>query len=144
MTQYLDYKLHDDSEYVAMCDMAEKVSCSAVISSEYSKLFSLIGLIPKESIFDVPNANYGLVFYSGLLVIYIYSSFIPYAKTLVLLAASASAVLSLVLLYIMVVILQDVCVVCMCTHLCNAAILSVAVMDFNDFRNKNTTKNKRS
>lgn len=115
-----------------MCDVAERVSCSAVITSEYSKLFSHVGIVPKESIFDVPNANYGILFYSALLVINLFSSHIPHAKTLILLAACASAILSVVLLYIILVILQDICLVCMCTHVCNAAILTVAVLDYND------------
>lgn len=124
--------INNDTEYVAMCDVAERVSCSAVITSEYSKLFTLIGLVPQDSVLDVPNANYGLVFYMGLLLVYVLSSRIPHAKTLLLIAAIASALLSLVLLYIMLTILHDVCLVCMCTHMCNAVILTVAVLDFYD------------
>jgi vitamin-K-epoxide reductase (warfarin-sensitive) len=115
-----------------MCDMAEKVSCSAVITSEYSKLFSHVGLVPKDSMLDVPNANYGILFYIALLFLNIFAIRIPYAKTLILLAALASGALSVVLLYIMIVILQDICVVCMCTHVCNATILAVAVLDFKE------------
>lgn len=126
----MDVKIQEDSEYVAMCDMAEKVSCSSVITSEYSKLFSHIGLIPKDSFLDVPNANYGIVFYFVVLVLYVFSSKIPYAKTLILLASVASAVLSVVLLYVMVYILDDICVVCVTTHICNAVVLSGAVLDY--------------
>ena len=117
-----------------MCDVAEKVSCTAVITSEYSKLFSLMGLVPKDSVLDVPNANFGVVFYSLLLFLSLLSTYIPHAPTLILIAAVASSVLSLVLLYIMIAILQDICVVCILTHLCNAIVLIVAVLDFRDFK----------
>ena len=132
--QYLDKKLHEDSDYVALCDVAERVSCSAVITSEYSKLFSLIGLVPIDSFLDVPNANYGVVFYSVLFILYLFSLRHSFVKVLVLLAAVASSVLSLALFYIMVYILQDICVVCMCTHACNAIVLIVAVLDVRDDR----------
>mmetsp|Transcript_10695 Transcript_10695/g.19863 ORF Transcript_10695/g.19863 Transcript_10695/m.19863 type:complete len:139 (+) Transcript_10695:324-740(+) len=135
-------KIGEDSDYIAMCDMSEKVSCSAVISSEYSKLFSHMGLVPKDSMLDVPNAYYGVVFYSAMLVLYIFSSRIPYAKTLALLASLASAVMSVSLYYIMVYILDDICVVCMCTHACNAIVLAVAVLDFRDMSCRTPSREK--
>ena len=57
---YIELKHSQDADFVASCDLSEYVSCSEVLSSDWSKLFSKIGLIEKDSILDAPNSYYGI------------------------------------------------------------------------------------
>lgn len=123
--QYLRDQINKNPDYVAMCDIAEKISCSSVISSEYSKFFSFIGLVPEGSVLDVSTAIYGAAFYAALLILNVLSD----AKRVILAAAVIANIISVILVYIMIFILQDLCVVCMCTHACNFTILMITVLD---------------
>ena len=60
---YVENKKTQDESYQALCDIGEKISCSAVLTSEWSHLFSTIGLFKKDSILDQSNAVYGFLFY---------------------------------------------------------------------------------
>lgn len=56
---YLDFKVAENPDYTAACDLSETVSCTDVVTSEYGHLFSAVGIIPKNSFLDQPNAAYG-------------------------------------------------------------------------------------
>ena len=125
-TLYVEYKAHtaeDDNPYVALCDISEKMSCSKVFLSEYGKIFSSLGVIPKDSVFDQPNAVYGILFYCIVLSIGGLAHFnkisISLAKDILLLCATLSVLLSAYLSYILAEVLQDICVVCFSTYVAN-------------------------
>ena len=60
---YIERQADITENYEAMCDISEQVSCTKVLSSEYSKIWSALGLIPKDSFLDRSNAFFGLIFY---------------------------------------------------------------------------------
>ena len=121
---HVERSAETDIEYVAYCDISTRVSCSKVFLSEYGKIFSHLGLIAKDSIVDFPNAFFGSVFY--LLIAFIYyvskTSKKSLALNMLLSLAVISMVLSAYLSYILTFILQDVCVVCYSTYICNILI----------------------
>lgn len=49
-----------DSNYKALCDFNEWISCSKVFTSKYGKGF---GLMPADSFLDQPNSIFGLAFF---------------------------------------------------------------------------------
>ncbi|RZF36366.1 hypothetical protein LSTR_LSTR010407 [Laodelphax striatellus] len=66
----VEVSFEEDSNYVAMCDISEHMSCTKAFSSEYGKGFGLTRLIVGEdSPLNQPNGVLGLIFYSifGLL-----------------------------------------------------------------------------
>jgi vitamin-K-epoxide reductase (warfarin-sensitive) len=125
-TVYVEYKAHtaeSDNPYVALCDISEKMSCSKVFLSEYGKIFSSLGVIPKDSALDQPNACYGILFYSivssvGALA-HVDKISTSLAKDILLICATSSVLLSAYLSYILAEVLQDVCVVCFSTYVVN-------------------------
>jgi uncharacterized membrane protein len=56
---YIELKFTDDADFVASCDISEYISCTGVLSSEYSRLFSKLGILEHGSALDLPNALYG-------------------------------------------------------------------------------------
>jgi len=64
---YVEQQKEEDPMYVAACDISAKISCSRIFASEYGHFFSKIGIIPKDSVLDVPNALYACIFYTLLM-----------------------------------------------------------------------------
>lgn len=60
----VEHAVLSDESYSAICDINEKISCSAVLSSEYSFGFGLVeGVLGKNHILNQPNSYYGVLFY---------------------------------------------------------------------------------
>lgn len=119
-----------DTDYVASCDLSATMSCSKVLSSEYGHLFSHIGLLPKDSVLDQSNAFYGLIFYCivGLLAVQASRSTAMVRLNTVL--AVTGVVFSLVLAYILKFVLEDFCVVCVTTYVCNTVIFVDSMIEY--------------
>ncbi|XP_033253601.1 vitamin K epoxide reductase complex subunit 1-like [Drosophila miranda] len=63
---YVKMQLDQDANYVAMCDLAEKVSCTAVFKSDYGRGFGLTQLLfgsTSNYYLNPPNGTIGSVFY---------------------------------------------------------------------------------
>lgn len=134
---YVEIKASDPVSgraYRAMCDLAESVSCTKVLTSRWSKG---LGLIPQDSPLNLPNPIYGIAHYLGLILVRNLSDRAvsgPKAKLRVtpydLIAAAMSSVslgVSVYLAYILIVHLKDFCVVCVATYVCNAIITAISV-----------------
>ncbi|XP_064835471.1 vitamin K epoxide reductase complex subunit 1-like protein 1 [Oncorhynchus masou masou] len=53
-----------DSNYRAMCDVSNSISCSKVFTSRWGRGFGLLGSIfGNDSAMNQPNSVYGIVFY---------------------------------------------------------------------------------
>jgi vitamin-K-epoxide reductase (warfarin-sensitive) len=112
--------MHGTEGYVAMCDISEHASCSKVLTSEFGKILSFSGLVPKDSPLDVPNALLGLGFYAAMLLH-------PVLPALAVLAAATfSVALSCYLAYILATVLHDFCAVCVCSYVINLVIFALA------------------
>eukprot|EP00483_Globobulimina_turgida_P004445 UN04454 len=106
---YVEYKISDDPDYVAFCDIASWVSCSKVFSSDYAHMFYF------------PNAFYGVLFYLFIMVLDAMKlyRYIMYVATLTFIS-------TLYLAYVLAFVLKDMCVVCVSTYILNAGIFLVS------------------
>ncbi|XP_011874956.1 PREDICTED: vitamin K epoxide reductase complex subunit 1 [Vollenhovia emeryi] len=120
----VETRKEQDDSYVAMCDISENVSCTKVFASEYGKGF---GLLPKDTVFNIPNSIYGLAFYTLVAVLSMINNHACSATVVVL--GILSNICSIYLAYILYV-LKDICIVCVSTYIVNAAITFLAVKKF--------------
>lgn len=125
----VEHKAKLDAEYVALCDLSPSVSCSKVLTSEYAKLFSYLGLIPQDSVFNQPNTIYGIVYYVAFGVTYRHFRDYDWGKLLLMGLTTASMILCAYLAYILTVKLSDICIVCYLTYLCNIVMFVSAVIN---------------
>ncbi|GBP82362.1 Vitamin K epoxide reductase complex subunit 1 [Eumeta japonica] len=112
--------------YKAMCDLSDHMSCSRVLTSEYSKGF---GIIPHGSAFEVPNCIYGIIFYCLLIFLTTYED-----KRIVQLQfflALGSLATSVYLAYLLMFVLHDLCVVCVSTFIINVQRQSKIISKVN-------------
>lgn len=117
-------KKKKEDDYDEYCDLSDRMSCSRVLTSKYSKMFGLIfGLSPDHPL-NQSNAHAGLFYYT-MLMLYPVINF-PYKAYLLLTMSTVSIIFSVVLLYCMIVKLNDLCLVCMLIHLINLGVLYVS------------------
>ena len=119
-------------KYTALCDIeAVGASCSSALGSEAANVLSYWGVLPKGHVLDLSNAEAGLLFYSAV-------ALAPWVRAVpgdvrvvaVLLASIATALISLYLAYVLVVVLHEVCPLCSTMQFINALIVCVAIVDF--------------
>eukprot|EP01039_Chlorochromonas_danica_P002133 gene2134-2327_t len=60
---YIEVETSSESDYEALCDISQEISCTKVLESDYSRMISFLGIVPKNSVLDQSNAVYGLLFY---------------------------------------------------------------------------------
>ncbi|KAJ1623616.1 vitamin K epoxide reductase [Pavlovales sp. CCMP2436] len=107
-------------KYQALCDISSiGASCTAVFTSEWGRLMSKLGIVPKDGLLDLPNAAYGAAYYL-LVMLYPY---VPLGRPLLLLGTLVSFATTATLAYALAFILGDVCVVCISTYFINTALL---------------------
>ena len=128
---YVEHKAVEMPGYKAACDIeAIGVSCSKVFTSKYGRMMSYFGFVEEDSDLDQPNAVLGILFY-GITFILPYLTFIPgtISKLGMFLASCISCASSAWLGYILVYVLEDICLVCVSTYIVNAIILVLAFSD---------------
>jgi uncharacterized membrane protein len=115
-----------DETFTATCDISEIVSCSQVLTSEWSHLFSALGIITKGSMLDQSNSVLGAIFYSLMLLSatseYAGAHGSPLLLDILLAIAVCAMSMSAVLAYILAFELQTLCPVCVLSYVCNLAI----------------------
>jgi len=155
---YIETASSLDNEYHASCDINEVISCSKALLSQQAHIFSYLGIIPKDSLLDYPNAVYGIIFYVLVLIISRFMNKIVILMDLLLFISTFSMVLSAYLAYTLVQ-MSTICVVCLTTHACNSAIFfaCISCLSLYDqsesgldrhvkvevFKSKSKSKNKR-
>ena len=114
--------LDNHEKYQASCDINEVISCSKVFLTEQGHIFSYFGIIPKDSFLDLPNALYGSLYYTLVLIIsiFIHEKKI-YLMDVLLFISSFAMLLSAYLSYVLATI-STVCVICYSTYICNIVI----------------------
>lgn len=113
--------------FTPLCDIeAIKASCSNVFAMPEGHLLSFWGIVPKDSILNVPNAALGTVFYCTMLLHYLLvvsgpaarGNFSTYlVKFMTVCAMSSSIWLASVLWR-----LRELCLLCISTHMVNSVI----------------------
>jgi vitamin-K-epoxide reductase (warfarin-sensitive) len=114
---------HGDSSYTPLCDVSESISCSRAFLSKYGKGFGLIGsLLGEDSILNLPNAVFGIIFYPSVSLIGLMKS--AQLETVAVLLALGSSACSVYLMYALYV-LRDFCIVCVMTYVVNFLLVPV-------------------
>uniref|UniRef100_A0A7S1TWY3 vitamin-K-epoxide reductase (warfarin-sensitive) n=1 Tax=Phaeomonas parva TaxID=124430 RepID=A0A7S1TWY3_9STRA len=129
---YVEIRKEADEGYEALCDFNEHMSCSKVFTSDYGKFFSAIGIIPKDSILDLPNAAYGTAFFTLFLArpAVTAATGAKFARKLYLGLGASAVCVSLALAYVLRYVLEDFCVVCASSYVVNGGLFAVAAADF--------------
>ena len=128
---YVEHKAVEFPGYKAACDIETiGVSCSKVFTSKYGRMMSYFGFVEEGSDLDQPNAVLGILFY-GITFILPYLTFIPdfVRKLGMFLASCVSCASSAWLGYILVYVLEDICLVCVSTYVVNSIILALSFCD---------------
>lgn len=102
---YVEYKLKQNQDHKAICDINEKISCTAVAKSEYSRIF------PK-----IPNTIIGIGFYIIVLTLAILNK-----PNIIFPISIAAAIATIYLIYAMFKI-KKICIVCLAANAVNFAI----------------------
>lgn len=122
---YVEHKLHQDEDFVALCDLADNVSCSNVFRSSYGRGFGLFRfVISEDHPLNLPNSVFGIAFYAleCILLQIRGSAHVPTEKINVCLSAVASLG-SVYLIYVLMFILEDYCLLCFSAHIINFTLL---------------------
>ncbi|XP_067113862.1 vitamin K epoxide reductase complex subunit 1-like protein 1 [Osmerus mordax] len=107
-----------DSNYRAMCDVSNSISCSKVFSSRWGRGFGLLGSIfGNDSAMNQPNSVYGIFFYVFQLLLGMTVS--AMAALILMMTSILSVVGSLYLSYILYFVLKDFCFICVTTYALN-------------------------
>ncbi|CAF1296261.1 unnamed protein product [Rotaria magnacalcarata] len=116
---YVETRKANDPSYRAACDISERMSCSRVLTSRWGRGF---GLFKSDSIFNLPDALFALIYYClSLILNRSYRS-----KTIARLRVVFSVITNLgsvYLGYILYFVLHDVCLVCCGMYIVNCIIL---------------------
>ena len=115
------------SGFEVMCDINVRISCTAVLKSDYAYLCKMYLGVSDDSIFNVPNTYYGLLFYIAVMIYPMYPfTLIPFRETLLFLASIMSILLSFLLAFILKYRLNNLCIICVFTYFVNAGIFYLA------------------
>lgn len=107
-----------DKNYSAYCDIGP-FSCSKVFMSRYGKGF---GLMPDDSMFNLPNSIYGLIFFIIQLLLLLFRNNAVSLQLKIFLSILAN-IGSVYLASILYYELKDFCLVCFSLYLVNAFLL---------------------
>ncbi|XP_018354410.1 PREDICTED: vitamin K epoxide reductase complex subunit 1 isoform X2 [Trachymyrmex septentrionalis] len=124
----VEVKKDQDDSYQPMCDISEHISCTKVFMTEYGKGF---GLFPKDSVFNIRNPIYGLIFYTLIAILNMINNY-TFSVAIVILGIMSN-ILSIYLSYILC-FYRDICVVCISMYIINAVITFFAIKKFRKFQ----------
>ena len=115
-------------QYRSMCDINDHISCSRVLTSPYTRMMGMIFNLPKDHMFNLPNTNYGVLFYLAICC-YPWATFVPGREFLLLGASVFSLVACCGLAYILYFKLKDLCLVCISSYVVNLFIFYYALKE---------------
>lgn len=114
--------------YIATCDINEVVSCTKLLTSEYSHLLYVFNVVGKSSPFNVPNTVLGMLYYSFMIFIGNFVNRNLYIHLVAAIVATFCVALSGYLSYVVVSKLNNVlCMICMTAYVCNIGIFMAVV-----------------
>lgn len=129
-----------DENFEASCDIDETISCTSALLSEYSNGFGIVGKILGEDHFlNLPNSYMGLIFFPVLLVLSLSSSSLLLQVAISL--SLVSTVISAYLIYVLVYVLETICLVCLPVHFINILLLLLFTLKGRSMAS--TTSSKR-
>lgn len=103
-------------------------------------MLSYFGIVPNDHILDVPNAALGLIYYIvWLLLLKLPPASLPH-KTLLIFVLACLAMSSSVFLAIQLMILKELCILCISTHVINIRLWWSAFSTFRGGDSSHKTK----
>ncbi|XP_023164210.1 vitamin K epoxide reductase complex subunit 1 [Drosophila hydei] len=123
-TLYVKIQLDHDANYKAMCDLAEQVSCTAVFKSDFGRGFGLTRLVfdANSTYLHPSNGSIGIAFYTLLFITSFFES--RWLCQLQLLFAVLTLILCVYLGGLLLLVLNDCCVVCVLIYGVHMLLLS--------------------
>lgn len=112
-----------ESEFKALCDIESiGASCSAVFKLPEGRLLTYFSIVPEDSIFDIPNAGLGLLYYVTVFTVETFSPKARFVQKLTILL-NAAALSSSIFLAIKLIQLGEFCIVCWTAHIINSILI---------------------
>ena len=109
-----------DDHFQSLCDIdAINISCSKVFALPQGRLLSYFGLVPKESLLDIPNPALGFAHYTLMLLFKDTASLQPFIQLLVVTSFATTVYLA----YQLTFVVPELCILCWSTHVINAYVL---------------------
>jgi len=123
---YVADRARHDPEYDALCDISPGISCSKVLTSEWSYLF-----------YGMPHSIIGVLYYAAQLFIL---GYIPNA--VLFYSCFLSVLFSAGLIYVLAAFLKEFCMVCAAIHLINFSqfIAHIALKDPSEEKKQSMKK----
>ena len=119
---FVEKSKHEDSSYVALCDLNSWMSCSNVLTSQYSTGFGVVApILGEESFLNMPNSIYGIVFFTLQFALGLFHN-VKVLKLLLQLSV-VSILMVIYLASILIFVLKDLCIVCVSTYVINVLLL---------------------
>mmetsp|Transcript_15312 Transcript_15312/g.24423 ORF Transcript_15312/g.24423 Transcript_15312/m.24423 type:complete len:412 (-) Transcript_15312:206-1441(-) len=119
------------SGFKAWCDFSVGASCSTVAKSQYGIGMGLIKPNGPWGFLALPNAVYGILYYLAMALTQLPSNFAkPKARQIALILSSSAVLASVYLGYLLVFVIQNLCVVCVATYMVNGALLKLSLTDY--------------
>ncbi|RWS31946.1 vitamin K epoxide reductase complex subunit 1-like protein 1 [Leptotrombidium deliense] len=124
-TLFVEHKLSDDTDYRALCDLADHISCTKAFKSRFAKGF---GIFNQDSLLNIPNPIYGVLLYSTQLIIVLFFQQSVFAYCILLSFTVMSSIMSLYLAYILYK-MKNLCVVCATIYFTNLFSLFISIYE---------------
>ncbi|XP_053211598.1 vitamin K epoxide reductase complex subunit 1-like [Panonychus citri] len=121
---FIEIKHSNNHNYKPFCDLGQSISCTAAFISKYGKG---LGLLPEDSVFNLPNPVYGIFTYTTLVMVANFSGTDRFLVNLLLIISIIINLVSIYLAYILYFILKNLCVVCVATYIVNFLLLLFSV-----------------
>ncbi|KAB0793543.1 hypothetical protein PPYR_13163 [Photinus pyralis] len=135
----VELSVEQDENYVASCDFSEHMSCTKAFKSEYGKGFGILGrVVGEDSVFNVPNSLYGILFYSFMATVAFSDSTLT--TTIALGATILSNCSSVYFASILIFVLKDLCLVCVTIYVINLINLILIYIKWNRLREEEREK----
>ncbi|CAG0884383.1 unnamed protein product [Darwinula stevensoni] len=120
---YVEVRMEQDYEFKPFCDIAESVSCSKALLSEYGKGFGIMGkYFGEESIWNQYNSVYGMICYAILFLLSYGSEELLHLQLYVIALCN---LFTPYLAYVLFVLMRNICIICISIYALNFLLLVV-------------------
>jgi vitamin-K-epoxide reductase (warfarin-sensitive) len=129
---YVEYQKKASPDFVAFCDISEKISCSKVLTSEDAHFLARLLHGSKSTLLYQSNSVYGSLYYVATILYTLYPfTSIPFKEWMFFGASLLSIAISFYLAYALF-ILGDICLVCLTTYVINGALFWLSWRELRD------------
>jgi vitamin-K-epoxide reductase (warfarin-sensitive) len=122
----IDIEKSKKPKYARICDINDSMSCTIVLTSKYSHMVQLLFNLHPTHILNYSNAQYGLLFYTIILLLQFIT--IPHHNLIFFIMATSSLIASCGLAWILYNRLHNFCMICVCMYIINTLLTTSAIM----------------